>query len=74
MRIINKDLTREKIKLFITNNQIYVEIFVKYKGKWVNETYFQSYDWKPDDEYINGVVKFIIRTWGLKNPQIIISK
>lgn len=74
MRIINKDLTREKIKLFITNNQIYVEIFAKIHGKWVKETFFQSYDWEIDSEYVQGTIKYIIRTWGLKDPQVIINK
>lgn len=73
MKLVNRDLTREKITVYVTNHQIYIEIFVKY-SKWVKETYFQSYDWEIDQEYINSTVRFIKRTWGLKNPKITIIK
>ena len=74
MRIINRDLTKEKITVYVTNHQIYIEIFVKYHGKWVKETYFQSYDWEIDQEYVNGTVKYIMHTWNLKNPVVRIIK
>lgn len=71
MKVLNKDMTRESIKLFVTNNhQIYAEVFVKHHGKWVKQTYFQSYDWEIDHSYVYGTIKFIIRTWGLKDPKI----
>lgn len=73
MKVLNKDMTRESIKLFVTNNhQIYAEVFVKHHGKWLTETYFQSYDWSIDEEYINGTIKYIIKTWGLKDPKVVV--
>lgn len=74
MRIINRDLTKEKIVVHTTDHQIYVEIHAKIHGKWVKETFFQSYDWEIDQEYVNSTVRFIKRTWGLKDPRIIINK
>lgn len=73
--LVNKDLTRSSITVYVTNgHQIYVEIFAKIHGKWVKETFFQSYDWEIDSEYVQGTIKYIIRTWGLKDPQVIINK
>lgn len=73
MKLVNRDMTKEAVTVYVTGSQIYVEIHAKIHGKWVKETFFQSYDWEIDQEYINGTIKYIIRTWGLKDPQVIIK-
>lgn len=73
MRIINHDLTKESVHISITNTQIYAEILHKEHGKWVMDTYFQSYDWEPDEELVNSTVRYIKRTWKLHNPVVIIK-
>lgn len=73
MRIINRDLTRERIVAYITNNQIYIKIWYKTHGKWVSEFYFQSYDWEIDSEMVNSTIEYVKRTWGLKNPKVIVN-
>lgn len=73
MRIINKDMTRESIRICVTAHQIHAEIFTKVHGKWKHEQYFQSYDWKPDEENVELTIKHIKRTWGLSDPKVIIE-
>lgn len=73
MRIVNKDLTRESVNIFITNNQIYAEIYHKSHGKWKTSTYFQSYDWNVDVELINSTVRYIKRTWDLSDPKVVVE-
>ena len=70
MKLINKDLTKEKIEMFITNNQIFVKIFHKETGKWTTSTYFQSYDFSIDEELISSTIKYITYTWSLKAPVV----
>ena len=73
MRIINKDLTQEKVSVYTTNHQIYVKIWSKVHGRWTISTYFQSYDWEIDDSIKQSTIKYIVRTWNLKNPKITIE-
>ena len=73
MRIVNRDLTKESVIVYVTDHQVFAKIFHKETGKWTTSTYFQSYDWKPDVELINSTIKYIKRTWGLENPKIIIK-
>lgn len=70
MKVINKDMTRESVKVFITNNQVYARIFAKSHGKWEIHEYFQSYDWEIDQELIKTTIRYIKRTWGLSNPKV----
>ena len=73
MRIVNRDMTRESIVCYVTRNQIYARIWNKSHGKWESTTYFVSYDFDIDQELIISTVRYIKRTWGLKNPITIIS-
>ena len=72
MRIVNRDLTKETVKVFVTGNQIYAKIWSKNHGKWGTEEYFQSYDWNIDEELISSTIKYIIRVWSLKAPRIVV--
>ena len=72
MKLMNRDLTKESVVVYVTGNQIYIEVFAKIHGKWVKETFFQSFDWEIDQEYVNGTVRYIKRTWGLKDPQVVV--
>lgn len=72
MRIINKDLTKESIHIYITNNQVYAEIHNKTHGKWVMETFLKEYI-DIDEDTIKSTIKYIIRTFGLKNPKVTIE-
>lgn len=71
--LVNKDLTRASITLHITNNQIYAEIWSKSHGKWEKDTYFQSYDWEVSMDMVDTTISYIIRTWNLKNPKVILG-
>lgn len=73
MRIINRDLTREVVHVYVTDDQIYAEIYCKSHGKWEHETYFVSYDFLVDEELVEIIIKHIVEKWGLKNPKIIIE-
>ena len=74
MRIINKDMTRESVKVFVTKHQIYAEIWSKSHGKWEKSEYFVSYDWEPDIELVRSTISYIKRNWDLKDPKVIVSK
>ena len=67
MKLVNKDMTRESVHVATTDTQIYIKIFHKYHGKWQIDTYFVSYGF-VDEELIASTVKYIKRTWGLRNP------
>lgn len=73
MKIVNRDMTRENIKVFVSNNQIYVRIFFHSHGKWQVGEYFQAYDWKVDRELIASTLRYITRTWNLKSPKVVIE-
>ena len=73
MKLINKDLTRERVWVSITNNQIYARIFSHKSSKWIVDTYFVSYNFEVDSELVESTIKHICRTWGLRNPKVIIE-
>lgn len=74
MKLVNRDFTKESVKVFVTKNQIYAEIWSRSKyGKWESTTFFKSYDWEPDEELVASTVRYICRTWGLNNPVVIIN-
>ena len=73
MRIVNRDLTKESVIVYVTDHQVFAKIFSKTNGKWKHEEYFQSYDFSIDEELISSTIKYIKRTWGLENPKIIIK-
>lgn len=74
MRIVNKDMTKESVKVFITNNQIYAKIWTKVHGKWTTETFLKSFDSNIDEELINSTTRYIKRVWNLKDPVVTIIK
>lgn len=74
MKIINKDMTRESIRVYVSDHQIHAEIFTKNHGKWCKEYYFQSYDWNIDEELILSTCREIKRLWDLRNPRITVIK
>lgn len=70
--LINKDLTKEVITLYVTGNQIYAEIFSKNTHKWEVTTYFKDFgEVDIDEDLIRSTIRYIKRLWGLKNPMII---
>lgn len=72
--LVNKDLTRESVHLYISNHQIYAKIWSRSRNKWCTQTYFQSYDWEIDDSLIESTIRYIIRVWRLNNPRIVIEQ
>lgn len=73
MRIVNRDLTKESVYVYVSSNQIYARIWFKNHGKWEVNEYFQSHDFLIDKEIITTTIKYIKRTWGLSNPVVVIE-
>lgn len=73
MKVINKDLTHEKMWVNVSNTQFYAEIFSKVHGKWKVETYFEDFGFEVDKELMNLTIKNIINLWKLKNPKLYIA-
>ena len=73
MRIINKDLTKQKVWVNVSGSQIYIEVFSKVHGKWTTETYFEDYSFEVDRELMTIVIKNVIKLWNLKNPKVYIA-
>lgn len=75
MKLVNRDMTRETVTVYVTRNQIFAKIWSKNThGKWEVSSYFQSYDWEPDEELVEVTIRYIKRTWDLVNPKVIVSK
>ena len=73
MKLVNRDLTKESVHLYVSNHQIYARIWSKTSQKWETETYCQSYDFLIDEELVATTIKYIVRTWNLKNPRITVE-
>ena len=74
MKLVNRDFTKESVKVFVTKNQIYAEIWSRSKyGRWESTTFFKSYDFDIDQELVESTVRYIKRTWNLNNPVVIIK-
>jgi hypothetical protein len=69
--LVNKDLTRESLRIYVSNHQIYAKIFHKsHHGKWETEEYFKDYGFEIDREHTKLTIKEIKRLWGLQNPKL----
>lgn len=73
MRVINKDLTKEKIFVNVSGGQIYIEVFSKVKGKWKIESYFEEYNFEVDKELTNLTISTVKRLWNLKSPKVYLA-
>ena len=73
MKVINKDLTHEKMWVNVCGNQFYAEIFSKVHGKWTTEVYFKDYNFEIDKELTQLTIKEIIRLWNLSNPKVYLA-
>lgn len=75
MKLVNRDMTRESIQMFISEHQIYAQIWSKTRtNKWSVDEYFKSYSFEVDEDLIKSSIKEIVRLWGLKAPKIIVIK
>ena len=73
MRLVNKDITQEKIWVNVSNGEFYAEIFYKVRGKWKTEVYFRNYDFEIDRELCNSTIRYIIRECKLSNPKVFLA-
>lgn len=73
MKVINKDLTSEKVWVNVSGSQIYAEIFSKVHGKWTTQTYFKDYNFDIDRELCDSTIREIKRLWDLKNPKLYLA-
>ena len=73
MKLINKDLTREKVWVNVCGNQIYAEVFSKAHGKWVIDTYFKDFGFEVDRELCELTIKTIYKLWRLENPKVYLA-
>lgn len=70
MKIINKDLTQEKIWVNVSGSQFYAEVFTKVHGKWTTQTYFENFNFEVDKELCKLTIQKIYRLWNLNNPKL----
>ena len=73
MKLINKDLTREKVWVNVSGTQLYAEVFSKVHGKWTTETYFEDYGFEVDKELCKLTIQKIYRLWDLRNPELYLA-
>lgn len=71
--LVNKDMTRESVVVYVTNSQIYARIWSKTSQKWEVSEYFKVYDFEIDEELVHSTIQYIIRLWNLKNPRITVE-
>lgn len=74
MKLVNKDLTRETVRICVTGTQIYARILSKNAShKWEVTTFFKDHGFEVDKELVESTIQYIIRIWSLKSPKIIIE-
>lgn len=74
MKIVNRDMTRESIQVFVSEHQIYAQIWSRTNNKWSVDEYFKAFSFEVDSELVESSIREIKRLWGLKAPKIIVIK